>query len=435
MSAKNIGVAVTGVVLAAAVATTAVFGVQVHDTYSELDHGTPFELAAPAETVRPLGADAQVADVDMAALNARLSELAQDPALGTLNGVVTDTTTGETVWEQRPDEALTPASSTKVLTSAAAILTLEPDHRLKTTVVAGEKPGEIIIVAGGDVWLDGEDLDELAAAVSAAVPEVTRVSIDTSAWTGEEYLPGWDPGNIDGGYVAPLQPAMINGGRIDAESGDVPRSHTPAADVAKALATRLSAEAGGVTTVPNTSQEPKVVATLESDPLSERLETMMQHSDNVMAEAIGREVAIASGTGTTAADATTATLNALKTAGISVDGVKIKDNSGLSEDNRIPPRVLSDILNAAATGKELRPLLNTLPVAHGEGTLYERYAELPGRGYVRAKTGTLTGVNALAGTVVGESGRVYTFALLSNDADILPGRMALDNFASALRES
>lgn len=73
-------------------------------------------------------------------------------------------------------------------------------------------------------------------------------------------------------------------------------------------------------------------------------------------------------------------------------------------------------------------------MAHGDGTLEIRYEDLPGRGWVRAKTGTLTGTNALVGTVTAQSGRVYTFALLSNGSDILAGREALDEFASALRE-
>ncbi|WP_394285292.1 D-alanyl-D-alanine carboxypeptidase, partial [Corynebacterium sp.] len=95
---------------------------------------------------------------------------------------------------------------------------------------------------------------------------------------------------------------------------------------------------------------------------------------------------------------------------------------------------LDDVLVEAATGEKLRPLLGTLPVAQGVGTLEDRYADLPGRAWVRAKTGTLTGTNALAGTVTGDSGRVYTFALLSNDGgDALAVRRALDEFASLLR--
>ncbi|AWB82650.1 D-alanyl-D-alanine carboxypeptidase/D-alanyl-D-alanine-endopeptidase [Corynebacterium yudongzhengii] len=431
MSVKTWGIAIAGVVLTGAVGVTAVTAVSLHREYSELDHGEPFELTAGPPLLDPAGTPEQVEDVDTAALATRLGELAQDPALGTFHGVVTDTTTGEVVWDNAPDEALVPASATKILTSAAAILALDADHRLTTRVVAGEQPGEVIIVTGGDVWLNGEDLAALAEQITAHVPEVTRVGIDASAWTGTDYVDSWDPTNIDGGYVAPLQPAMINGGRLTAPAGDVPRSHTPALDVAAALAERVGAEGSGEDTA---DPQAEVIAEIQSDPLTARTEDMMQHSDNVMAEAIGREVAIATQTGTSVEDAVAATLNTLTEAGIDVTGVHLEDNSGLSDNNRIPPRVLNDILTAAVTGTELRPLLDTLPVAHGEGTLEDRYADLPGRGYVRAKTGTLTGTNALAGTVIADSGRIYAFALLSNDADILSGRQALDRFASAIRE-
>ena len=74
-------------------------------------------------------------------------------------------------------------------------------------------------------------------------------------------------------------------------------------------------------------------------------------------------------------------------------------------------------------------------LAGGSGTLTDRYQDLPGRGWVRAKTGTLTGTSALAGVVTADSGRVYSFALLSNGSDILAARAALDRFASAIRDS
>ena len=176
------------------------------------------------------------------------------------------------------------------------------------------------------------------------------------------------------------------------------------------------------------------MASVESPPLHERLEHMVKWSDNVMAEAIGREIAAARGTEMSFAGATEATLDALAEQGFDVSGVTLVDNSGLSDRNLIPPALLDDVLVEAATGEELRPLLGTLPVAQGVGTLEDRYADLPGRAWVRAKTGTLTGTNALAGTVTGDSGRVYTFALLSNDGgDALAVRRALDEFASLLR--
>ena len=102
--------------------------------------------------------------------------------------------------------------------------------------------------------------------------------------------------------------------------------------------------------------------------------------------------------------------------------------------NRITADVLTHIIADAATNEPLREVLGYLPVAGGEGTLTDRYADLSGKGFVRAKTGTLTGVSALSGTALGESGTVYAFTFLVNDGDILGARQAQDAMASVLRE-
>ena len=60
-----------------------------------------------------------------------------------------------------------------------------------------------------------------------------------------------------------------------------------------------------------------------------------------------------------------------------------------------------------------------LPVAGFSGTLTERYrvpAARAAAGVVRAKTGTLTGVSALAGVVHDRSGALLAFAILADDA-------------------
>ena len=120
--------------------------------------------------------------------------------------------------------------------------------------------------------------------------------------------------------------------------------------------------------------------------------------------------------------------------GYDLAATTIHDNSGLSDLNRITPLLLDSLLLDAATAEPLRPLLATLPVAAGDGTLAERYADLPGRGWVRAKTGTLDETSGLAGTVTSIRGNVYTFAFLSNGSSVLEARQALDELASVLRE-
>lgn len=416
-SAIIAGLAVTGVVTV---------GVITHERYAELEHAPAFALA-PAPTRELVPAQAE-GELDQAALVARLQDLADTPDLGTVGIRVSEVTSGEVIFEQQPDRALRPASATKVLTAAAAIHALEPTAELHTEVVAGEEPGTVVIRAAGDVWLTPERIGELAEQVGAA----DRVLIDTSLWSGPTYLDSWDEDNIDGGYVAPMEPAMIHQGRLGASSGDVPRSHTPALDVADALASQVGATETGFGTAPANA---RVLAGTDSPPLIHRVREMMVHSDNVMAEAIGREVALARGQRADFHGATGATLEALQEQSFDTTHTSLRDNSGLSPENRITPALLDALLLDAARGSELAEVLRTLPVAAGTGTLIDRYEDLSGRGWVRAKTGTLTDTSALAGVVTADSGRVYTFALLSNDAPILAQRQALDTFASALRNS
>ena len=84
---------------------------------------------------------------------------------------------------------------------------------------------------------------------------------------------------------------------------------------------------------------------------------------------------------------------------------------------------------------DLRPLVDLLPIAGGSGTLSNRFLDTDaGRstlGLLRAKTGSLTATNALAGFLTDASGRVLTFALISNSAGPT-GRTAIDALASAL---
>ncbi|NUR39139.1 MAG: D-alanyl-D-alanine carboxypeptidase, partial [Streptomyces sp.] len=82
---------------------------------------------------------------------------------------------------------------------------------------------------------------------------------------------------------------------------------------------------------------------------------------------------------------------------------------------------------------ELRPVLTGLPVAGFTGTLTTRYTPDGAAGVVRAKTGTLTGVNTLAGTVVDRDGRLLAFAFLaSNTTSKDAAQSALDKAATAL---
>jgi D-alanyl-D-alanine carboxypeptidase/D-alanyl-D-alanine-endopeptidase (penicillin-binding protein 4) len=116
------------------------------------------------------------------------------------------------------------------------------------------------------------------------------------------------------------------------------------------------------------------------------------------------------------------------------------DGSGLSRRDRLPVGVLGQILATAASSRhpELRAVLTGLPVAGFSGTLEDRFdagKAAAAAGVVRAKTGTLTGVGALAGVTRDADGRLLAFAFVAGDVPAGGSdraRAALDRAAAAL---
>jgi serine-type D-Ala-D-Ala carboxypeptidase/endopeptidase (penicillin-binding protein 4) len=122
--------------------------------------------------------------------------------------------------------------------------------------------------------------------------------------------------------------------------------------------------------------------------------------------------------------------------GITTDGLRLLDASGLSRLDRVSAATLVGVLRAAVRAPSLRGLLDGVPVAAATGTLAKRFrakSTRAGAGVVRAKTGTLAGVNSLAGTAVDADGRLLVFAFFTDRA-IAPSRAeaALDRLAAIL---
>jgi D-alanyl-D-alanine carboxypeptidase/D-alanyl-D-alanine-endopeptidase (penicillin-binding protein 4) len=385
-------------------------------------------------------------------MTAALAKAVADPDLGNLTGRVTDAQTGEQIWEQRAGMPMQPASTNKVLTAAAALLTLDRNDRVTTTVRAADQtrmPGTVVLVGGGDptlsaappgveTWYRGAArISDLADQVRKSGIIATAVQVDTSLFTGPDMAPGWDPDDIGGGDIAPIQAVMLDAGRIQPTTIESRRSLTPALDAGRALAVALGVDPAKVTFAPGPA-DGRQLASVQSAPLMERLLEMMNASDNVMAETTAREVAKATGRSVSFAGGVDAVLSKLAAAKIDVTGASLVDASGLSVADLLTATTLDGVINAAAGPDQpaLRPLLDLLPVAGGSGTLSNRFfdtdVDKSPAGWLRAKTGSLTKTNALAGIVTDANGRVLTFAFISNNAGFT-GRTAIDALAGTLR--
>ncbi|ORW72309.1 D-alanyl-D-alanine carboxypeptidase [Mycobacterium saskatchewanense] len=385
-----------------------------------------------------------------AGVAATLAALAADPNLGRLGARVTDALTGKELWQVASDLPLVPASTNKVLTAAAALLTLDHQARISTRVVAGSQnaQGPVVLVGSGDpllsavppgvdTWYKGSArISDLVEQVRRSGVTPTSVQVDTSAFSGPMMAQGWDPADVDNGDIAPIESVMVDAGRIQPTTVNSRRSRTPALDAGRELAKALGLDPGAVT-IAKAPSGARQLAVVQSAPLVQRLGQMMDHSDNVMAECIAREVAAAINRPQSFAGAADAVTNRLSTAHVETAGAALLDSSGLSVDDRLTAKTLDGVVQAAAGPDQpaLRALLDLLPIAGGSGTLADRFLDASTNqgpaGWLRAKTGSLTAINALAGVLTDRSGRVLTFAFLSNAAGP-NGRNAMDALAARL---
>ncbi|MET8945317.1 D-alanyl-D-alanine carboxypeptidase/D-alanyl-D-alanine-endopeptidase [Streptomyces sp. NPDC004542] len=393
-------------------------------------------LGGTATTVRSAPAAKAVADL--------LDPLLDSSALGRAHAAaVVDVATGRRLYDAGADKALTPASTTKIATAVAALSALGADHRLTTRAALEPDTGELVLVGGGDPTLTAHKesggwaslralaRDTAAALKKRGVHQVT-LSYDTTLYAG----PALHPIGVNDN-LAPVSALMADEGRTDdSTAGPVTRVTDPAAAAADAFAGFL-ADDGIRTTSPGPSKATSraaTLATVSSPPLSDLVERMLTNSDNDIAEALARQTALATGRRPSFDGGAAAIAARLGKLGLPVAGADFHDGSGLNRDDRTTADLLTALLVKAGSPShpELRPVLTGLPIAGFTGTLADRYSD-GAAGVVRAKTGTLTGVNTLAGTVVDRDGRLLAFAFLASDTtDPAQAQAALDRTATAL---
>lgn len=389
-------------------------------------------------------------------LAGRLTEALGDPALGgSVGAVVVDAETGAVLFGSHEAKGITPASTTKVVTSVASLASLGPDTRLSTRVVRGSSPGSIVLVGGGDptlasprtaasqVYPKPASLATLASrtarALKAAGTSKVTVAYDDSLYVGPRTAASWKPGYVPEGSVAPVTALMVDEGRV---SSGGQRTSDPSRAAHGAFVSLLSkygitvSKSARRSTAPAGAQE---IARVESAPVYALVERALTLSDNDLSEALARHVAIKEGEPASFDGGARAVAKVLARLGAG-KGVLVFDGSGLSPRNRITPEALARLVAVAASPANpgLNPIVSGMPIAGFSGTLGHRFDKTRSAyGLVRAKTGTLDGVNTLAGMTTTRAGRLVTFAFMADD--VPPGwgkaEAALDRLAAVVAAS
>ncbi len=380
---------------------------------------------------------------------------------------------GDPIFESRSGTAFTPASLMKVATAAAAFEVMSPDEVFTTEVFVRTEDLESIAdgVLTGDVYLVGQgdpvlstpryvnryevpvahtDITGLANQVMDALSArgIRRIEgrlVGDESWypdrerdySGEvlagEADPVWKRSFVTANHSGPLSALLLNSGFsrysssvFSAGRRQSVRAAQPAQHAASVFDDFLEARGmvitrrpvAGVAPVPS---ERTMLGAVDSPPLSEIVARMLTRSDNTIAEMLLKEIGRRGG-GSDRASAV-ATVDAILRGklGSAADRLLIADGSGLSYSNRLTCEAVAGLLVDAGPGS---PLVEGLAVAGETGTLRNCHP-VRSRGNedqlltVKAKTGSLDHVIALAGTAVAAGGEMITFSMIANRSDII----------------
>lgn len=447
---------------------------------------------------------------------------------------------GKIVFAQNQDKLFTPASNTKLFTTAAVFGLIGPDYRFKTTVEAmgtldkyGRLDSDLVLVGRGDPNLSGRTLPYNMHTERKSPPiQVLQnladqlvqhglkyidgdVVADDSYFVSERYGEGWSQDDLAREWGAPVSALTINDNlifvnimpadrpgeraflsitpfpdyyKIDNRVmttppgsgprtvsinrepgssqltfwGNIPQDdpgfgealaiedpadftarlfrqlleergvtiygrtrtrHTDLASTETFSVTSVASGGGDTTRAPNPA--PLVLASYESQPIAEDLRVINKVSQNLHAELMLRLLGKEKGSSGSVEAGLEVLRGFLVNAGIKADQFAFYDGSGLSREDLVTPEAIVQLLRYCDKQPWGKSYEDTLPVAGFDGSLADRFRNTPAMGVVRAKTGSLSHVYALAGYATTKAGDHLAFAVMTNN-NTMPTKKALD---------
>jgi D-alanyl-D-alanine carboxypeptidase/D-alanyl-D-alanine-endopeptidase (penicillin-binding protein 4) len=365
---------------------------------------------------------------------------------------VLNATSGRVLFQTRASAPRILASNAKLFTSAAILAKLGPAATFATEVesegtadpATGVFTGDLYLHGGGDPTFGtqsfvkrffgrGSTIEGLTASLAATgVTQISgRIFGDESRFDSLRGIPDSRFG-FDRDLGGPLTALLFNRGLAN-ERGSAIQSNPPLF-AAQTLGAALKGRGIRVTRKPSTGVTPsdaRVLASVDSPPLSTILRLQNKESDNFFAETLLKDLAAAGGVqGTTARGAAAAVRFARRVGA----RVRMADGSGLDRRDRAAPKEVVDLLDAMRNRdpNEFNALVDSLPIAGRDGTLRDRMRNGAARGRCHAKTGTLADVSTLSGYCFSRGGDVIEFSLLMNRTSVFSARRAQDRMVNSL---
>ena len=365
------------------------------------------------------------------------------------------------VETRRPVLELRPASNQKVVTAVGALDLLPKEFRF-VTLMRVDDEGRLYVEAGGDPTLTRADvsgmIDDVAAYLAALPPpggsqerlsppitggdpeptpepvlEITDLVVDPSYFDDTRTAPGW-PDRYVPADVGPMSALMIDNNQHRGDDAFIADPDQGNAELIAELLDDASITVTGSISVGSVPEGTTIVAEHESSPLRRLVSLILSVSDNEVADALVRQIALDYVGTSSIVDGKQVIYDRIEELGVelgSVDG----DGSGLSRRNRLSARELVEVLLVAREQDWWTTMKNGLANAGVDGTLRQRLEFSTTIGNVKAKTGTLVDVAALSGYLTTVDGGDVTFSLIIEAEDREAARDALDRIVVALASS
>ncbi|MDF3981580.1 D-alanyl-D-alanine carboxypeptidase/D-alanyl-D-alanine-endopeptidase [Luteibacter sp. PPL201] len=382
---------------------------------------------------------------------------------------------GHVVYRHDAQRLLLPASTAKLYTAAFALERLGPEARTHTDVIAagerrrGSLHGPLVLRGRGDPTLAGNAwADALASQVEAAGIQRVDGGIvgDDTAFAGPPYGSGWEVDDLAYAYGASTGAldidentltARVTGGDVSVTPADAaiaiaPQAATvpdlyretgqatlfvlgdvsgrqklslpdPALTAARRLQSalarrgiRVDGEARSVRW-PVAAPTGQTLASLPSPPLIDLLREGLKRSQNLYLQSVFLLTGLASDDAQkpTEERAATALARWLAAQGIGPSSATLVEGTGLSRHDLTTADALVHLLVRMDASPLAASWRNLLPVAGVDGTLARRMRDTAAMGNVRAKTGSMSFVDALAGYVTTRGGQRLAFVILLNN--------------------
>lgn len=319
---------------------------------------------------------------------------------------VYDLTADSVIFAYNDNMTMRPASTMKVITAVTALDKLGGAYRYKTRLCYSGEIIDSVAVLEGDIYLAGgldpkisrDDIRALVNSVRDLGIDTIRGNVYADRSMKDDNLFGegwcWDDDNPE------LSPLVYN--KKD-------RMAQAFVDLLESSGVVIEGELKNKTTPRGTHE-----ICVRTHTIEQILQRMMKNSDNLYAESMFYQIALASGKPATAKKASTTIKNLVKKMGMEKTPCRFADGSGLSLYDYVSPALEVAFLKYAYRNRNIYEYLRpSLPIAGVDGTLKSRMTGTPAYRNVHAKTGTVSSISALAGYCTAANGHVLCFSIIN----------------------